>query len=239
MKRYALVGAALVLAALSSGTGAVQARQAPAAGAVPKTAAPAKPSPAPTSGAVSSQAPAMAASHGGESPAPHRELLDKYCVTCHNQRTKLAGVMFDTVSLAELPEHADIWEKTLRKLRAGMMPPPGARQPEAASVEAFATWLETSLDRAAAASPDPGRVALHRLNRTEYGNAVEELLGVRVDASALLPKDDEADGFDNMATALRVSPSFIDQYVAAARMVTIKAIGVPSPKPESAVSTLR
>src|SRR5262245_4810859 len=167
--------------------------------------------------------------------ATHQALLNQYCVTCHNQRAKTAGVMLDTMDLSDVSKNADIWEKAVRKLRGGMMPPPGARQPDRATVESFVSWLETSLDAAAAANPNPGRVALHRLNRAEYANAIEDLFGLRIDAAALLPKDDQASGFDNVANVLKVSPSFLDQYVAAARAVTNQAVGNPEPKPASVV----
>src|SRR5215831_15463192 len=167
--------------------------------------------------------------------ATQQALLNQYCVTCHNQRAKTAGVMFDTMDVSDISKNADIWEKAVRKLRGGMMPPPGARQPERAAVDSFVSWLENALDAAAAANPNPGRVALHRLNRAEYANAIEDLLGLRIDAAALLPKDDQANGFDNVANVLKVSPSFLEQYVSAARAVTNQAIGDPQPKPASAV----
>src|SRR5262249_42036941 len=163
--------------------------------------------------------------------SPHRALLDQYCVTCHNQRSKTANVMFDTMDLANLSKDAKTWERAVRKLRGGMMPPPGARQPERAAVEALALWLENSLDQAAAANPNPGFVPVHRLNRAEYANAIEEILAVRVDPSALLPADDVSAGFDNIASVLKVSPSFLDQYISAARYVATLAIGEKSPKP--------
>jgi len=100
-------------------------------------------------------------------------MLDQYCVACHNQRVKTAEVAFDNADLTKVGDHAELWEKAIRKLKAGMMPPPGARRPEKATADAFASWLETSLDEHAAANPDPGRVAVHRLNRTEYAAAIE------------------------------------------------------------------
>jgi mono/diheme cytochrome c family protein len=178
---------------------------------------------------AAAQAPAAQSS----APLAPRALLDTYCVTCHNQRTKTAGLMFDTLDLSKLPEHADVWEKTVRKLRAGMMPPPGVRRPDQASVDSMASWLERSLDEAAAAHPNPGRVALHRLNRAEYAAAIEDLLGIKIDPAALLPKDDEAEGFDNVASVLTVSPSFLDQYISAARVVSARAIGNPAARPGS------
>jgi len=166
--------------------------------------------------------------------SPERALLDQYCVTCHNQRLKTANITFDTMDLAQLPSHADVWEKVVRKLRGGMMPPPGMPRPDKVAVDSFVASLVRSLDQAAAADPNPGRVALHRLNRAEYAAAIEELLAMSIDASAFLPQDDEADGFDNVASVLKVSPSFLDQYISAARIVTTRAIGNPSPRPVSA-----
>ena len=165
--------------------------------------------------------------------APSRALIDTYCIGCHNQRAKTAGIAFDNADLTDVSTDAELWEKAARKLRGGMMPPPGARRPDPAAVETFVSALERDLDAAAAKNPNPGRVALHRLNRAEYANAIEDLLGVRIDASALLPKDDEADGFDNVASVLTVSPSFLDQYISAARVVTARALGNPAARPGS------
>lgn len=167
--------------------------------------------------------------------SPQQDLINQYCVTCHNQRAKTANVMFDTMDVTNVSKNPEIWERAVRKLRGGMMPPPGARRPDQASIEGLATYLETSLDAAAAAHPNPGRVAVHRLNRAEYANVVEDLVGIRVDASALLPKDDISNGFDNIASVLKVSPSFLDQYISAARFVVNQAVGNPAPKPGSAV----
>jgi mono/diheme cytochrome c family protein len=168
---------------------------------------------------------ALAASTSTAGSIPTRALLDTYCVTCHNQRTKTAGLALDTMSLADVAAHADVWEEVVRKLRGGLMPPAGIRRPPQADVDTFVASLERALDQAALTNPNPGRVALHRLNRAEYANAIEDLLGVRVDAAALLPKDDEADGFDNVASVLTVSPSFLEQYISAARVVTNMALG--------------
>ncbi|MEO8096348.1 MAG: DUF1592 domain-containing protein [Acidobacteriota bacterium] len=170
--------------------------------------------------------------------ATHKALVDRYCAGCHNSRTKIAGLALDVLDLNKVGPDGEIWEKAARKLRAGMMPPPGAPQPERAAVEAFVSYLETSLDAYAAANPNPGVVALHRLNRAEYANAIEDLLGVRVDAAALLPTDDVSDGFDNIAGVLKTSPSFLDQYVSAARTVTVQAVGTPMPEEPQRV-TLR
>src|SRR5579862_2597880 len=162
-------------------------------------------------------------------PTTQRALLDKYCVTCHNQRLKTANVTFDTMDLNQLSSNAQTWERAVRKLRGGMMPPPGAPRPDAAAVDTFVTWLENSLDKAAAAHPNPGSVTLHRLNRAEYANAMRELFAIDVDPAALLPTDDISDGFDNIANVLKVSPSFLDQYIIAARAVARQAVGDPMP----------
>src|SRR5580698_1487209 len=158
-----------------------------------------------------------------------RAMLDQYCVTCHNQKAKTANVMFDTLDLAQVGKDAEVWERAVRKLRGGMMPPPGMPRPDAATVNFFVTFLEASLDRAALAAPNPGTVALHRLNRAEYQNAMKDVLGVDVDAAALLPRDDVSNGLDNIANVLKVSPSFLDQYIAAARAVSRQAISHPAP----------
>ena len=185
-------------------------------------------------GADQSPRPAAPPVTAAAAPADaYRGMLNQYCVACHNQRVKTADVTFDNVDLAQVGEHAELWEKAIRKLKAGMMPPPGARRPEKATSDAFAAWLEQSLDAAAAAHPDPGRVAVHRLNRTEYASAIDDLLSLKIDPAAMLPKDDEADGFDNIATSLAVSPSFLDQYISAARVVTNRALGVPGTKATS------
>jgi mono/diheme cytochrome c family protein len=168
-------------------------------------------------------------------PAPHQELVNQYCVTCHNQRAKTAGLALDTLSLADVGKDAHLWEEAVRKLRGGMMPPPGARQPEKAAVKSFVSWLEGSLDRAAAARPTLARVALHRMNRVEYSNAIEDIFGIRVDATTLLPVDDVSDGFDNIASVLKVSPSFLDQYISAARYVSSRVLGNPTARAVSSV----
>jgi mono/diheme cytochrome c family protein len=166
--------------------------------------------------------------------APDRALIDTYCVTCHNQRLKTGGLALDALDLADVSKDARVWEEAVRKLRGGLMPPVGAKRPDSATVVTFVSALEGALDRVAAAHPNPGRVSLHRLNRAEYASAIEDLLGVRVNAAALLPKDDESDGFENVATALTVSPSFLDQYISAARVVTSLALGNASARPGSA-----
>jgi mono/diheme cytochrome c family protein len=157
--------------------------------------------------------------------------MQQYCVPCHNDRAKVAGVSFEGITPASIGQHADVFEKAVRKLRGRVMPPPGARQPDAAAAGSLISYLETSLDRAATQAHIPDEVVLHRLNRKEYANAVRDLLAVNFDASEVLPADDVAEGFDNNATALQVSPSFIEQYVIAARAVALKAVGRPDARP--------
>jgi hypothetical protein len=164
-----------------------------------------------------------------------RALVDKYCVTCHNQRLKTAGLMLDKMDLDRVPDSAEVWEKVLRKLAGGMMPPPGAPRPEPASIDTLVAFLETTIDRAALANPNPGRSPLHRLNRSEYANAIRDLLALDVDATALLPADDEANGFDNIADVLKVSPSLVEQYLAASRKIASLAVGDPHIVPVSSV----
>jgi len=158
---------------------------------------------------------------------PNKALVNRYCVTCHNQKLKTAKLALDVLDLAHPEKDALTWERAIRKLRGGMMPPPGAPRPPVEAVNSLATYLEDSLDKASAANLNPGSVRIHRLNRAEYANAMRDLFGTDVDAAALLPTDDISDGFDNIARALKVSPSFLDQYIMAARAVAKQAIGTP------------
>jgi len=161
---------------------------------------------------------------------PNQALIDRYCVTCHNQRLKTAKVEFDSLELAHPEKNAVVWERAIRKLRAGMMPPPGAPRPAVADAHALAAYLETTLDKTGAAAPNPGSVRIHRLNRAEYANAMRDLFSLDVDVAALLPNDDISEGFDNIASALKVSPSFLDQYIMAARAMAKQAVGAPAPE---------
>src|SRR6185437_541664 len=135
-----------------------------------------------------------------------RKLLDQYCVVCHNQRLKTANLTLDKMDLDHVGDGAEVWEKVVRKIHGGTMPPAGMPRPDKDTLQGLASWLETSLDRAAAGSVNPGRTALHRLNRTEYANAVRDLLALDIDVNELLPGDDESNGFDNIADVLKVSP---------------------------------
>ncbi len=159
----------------------------------------------------------------------NQALVNRYCVTCHNQRLRTAKLELDKLDVSRPENDPLVWERAIRKLRGGMMPPPGAARPAAADVQALATYLETTLDRAAAAAPNPGSVRIHRLNRAEYANAMRDLFALDVDMAALLPNDDISEGFDNIASALKVSPSFLDQYIMAARALARQAVGAPVP----------
>ena len=168
------------------------------------------------------------------SPAPAsapRALLQRYCFTCHNERLKTANLLLDTMSVEKPGEAAEVWEKVVRKLRGRQMPPAGMPRPDEASYDAFINYLETELDRTARADPDPGRPVIHRLNRTEYENAVRDLLAVEIDGESLLPADDAGQGFDNIAEILSVSPLLVERYIAVARKISLLAIGDPDTRP--------
>src|SRR5262245_23821244 len=154
-----------------------------------------------------------------------RAFLNQYCTGCHNEKTKTGGLTLEKLDLNQVGDQAETWEKVVRKLRTGMMPPAGARRPDRATIDGFALNLETLLDRAAAAKPNPGTTALHRLNRTEYTNAIRDLLGLPIDGAALLPADDSAEGFDNVADVLGISPLLIQGYVSAATKISRLAVG--------------
>jgi hypothetical protein len=161
-------------------------------------------------------------------------LLESSCQDCHNSTDWAGGLAFDTLSLDDLHGNAEVWEETLRKLRGRLMPPPGEPQPTQREIDALTGWLETRLDAAAAAAPaDPGYVGLHRLNRSEYAREIERVLDLTVDVTALLPRDVFSEGFDNQAATLRMSPSFLDQYITAARTVARQAIGRADAKSSS------
>ena len=170
-------------------------------------------------------APSSAHPSASFSTANGRQVLDRYCVSCHNDRAKTAALALDRVDLTHVPAEAEVWEKVVRKLRSGMMPPSGMPQPDAATRRDVAEWLETTLDAAAAAKPNPGRALIHRLNRAEYTNVIRDLLGLSVDAASLLPPDDSAYGFDNIADALGVSPLLLERYLSAAGRVSALAVG--------------
>src|SRR5262245_11765684 len=174
--------------------------------------------------------PAAPATQTAAAPA-QLDTINQYCVGCHNDRAKTGGVSFQGLTPANIGEHRDVFEKAVRKLRGRVMPPPGSKQPPAKDIDSLVSWLEDTLDKAPTNAYIPDQVVLHRLNRKEYSNAVRDLLAVEFDAASTLPEDDTADGFDNIATALQVSPSFIEQYVIAARAVAVKALGRPDARP--------
>ncbi len=165
------------------------------------------------------------------SAAPYREVLNQYCIVCHNEQLRTAGLVLGKLDVANVPEGAETWEKVIGKLRTGAMPPAGMPRPDNATYDAFATYLETALDHAAATKPNPGRVAVHRLNRAEYTNAIRDLLATDVDVESLLPVDDSGYGFDNIADVLSVSPMLLVRYISAAGKVARLAIGDPNVLP--------
>jgi hypothetical protein len=155
--------------------------------------------------------------------------LERYCYECHNENDLTAEIAFDALAPGEIAAHADLFEQAVRKLRGRLMPPPGGVEPSNAETDAFVAWLEGTLD-AAAPQPQPGYVTPHRMNRTEYANAIRDLLVLEVDPATLLPVDGAEHGFDNIANALTVSPSFIDQFLSAARNLSAQAVGNAQPR---------
>src|SRR5262245_11383253 len=158
-----------------------------------------------------------------------RTAIDKYCVACHNSRVTTAatssGVVLDRADLAHVAADAALWEKVVRKLRTGAMPPDGAPRPDQATQDALLGFIESRLDRAALEHPNPGRSSVHRLNRAEYANAIRDLFALDVDPAALLPPDDTADGFDNIADVLSLSPALLESYLSAAGKISALAVG--------------
>jgi mono/diheme cytochrome c family protein len=179
--------------------------------------------------AADAQVPTTASAPAAQATAvAPRATVDRYCVTCHNQRLKTAGLMLDQLNVNDIGGHADVWEKVLRKLRSGQMPPGTAPRPPKETYDSLSAWLEAELDRAGTARPNPGRTAVHRLNRTEYQNVIRDLLALDIDASTLLPGDDAAFGFDNIADLLKVSPDLLDSYLMAANKISRLAVGDPA-----------
>ena len=161
--------------------------------------------------------------------SPQRAVLDRYCVTCHNQKLKTAGLTLDTKDVANVGAEAEVWEKTVRKLRARVMPPAGRPRPDEVTYDGFVTWLETELDLAAAARPNAGRTEpFHRLNRAEYQNAIRDLLALDIDVTSLLPTDDASYGFDNIAGVLKMSPTLMERYLSAAQKISRMVVGTPA-----------
>jgi mono/diheme cytochrome c family protein len=220
-----LISVALVwvgAAALLAQTGRTPAPAQPAAAVSVKAAAPAR-----------AQA-AAAAPAAASDTARHRAWVKQYCITCHNSRTATPTtepVNLETVSFDNVAESAATWERVLRKLSVRAMPPQGMPHPKEAEYVSFTTWLAGSLDAAAAARNNPGRYVVHRLNRTEYGNAVRDLLALEVDVTDLLPSDGANFGFDNIASSLRTSPFLLERYLTAAQRISALAVGNPDVRP--------
>jgi mono/diheme cytochrome c family protein len=211
MKKFFLAAAILTLASVGMSAGGQAPQQAPA----PRAAT----------------APAATAA---STPAAYQEMLNKYCVTCHNQKMKIpagAPLALDTVDLKNPGANAEVWEKVVRKIGVGAMPPQTSPTPGAAELNKFRSTLITSLDAAAAKRNNPGRYVLHRLNRTEYSNAVRDLLGVKIDVTELLPSDGGDFGFDNIATALTTSPLLLERYLTAALRISELAVGDAEAEP--------
>ncbi|HCE04661.1 MAG TPA: hypothetical protein DEQ98_15620 [Acidobacteria bacterium] len=170
-----------------------------------------------------------------------RTVLDRYCVACHNERLLRGALSLDDLRSDQVGDHAEVWEKVLQKLRTQSMPPPGRPRPGETEYGRLSAWLEAELDLAAAATPNPGRPTIHRLNRLEYTNAIRDLLGLEIDGEALLPGDDLAYGFDNNADMLTVAPGLLERYMSAARKIARLAVEDPSVEPDiarHAMSTL-
>jgi len=170
---------------------------------------------------------------------PQSAVLNQYCVACHSDKLRTGGLSLQNADLADIPKGAETWEKVIRKLRVGAMPPQGMPRPDKATLDGFASFLETALDRGYPAKPNPGRATMHRLNRTEYANAIRDLLSLNIDSTALLPPDDESSGFDNMADVLRVSPSLMERYLSASWNISRLAVGNMSIAPSTATYRVR
>src|SRR5688572_12523281 len=163
--------------------------------------------------------------------ANHAAVLTQYCITCHNDRTKSGGLVLSAADLDSIPARAGVWEKVIRKVRAGMMPPVGMPRPDQPALDGLVTHLEATIDKSALASPVLRRPAMHRLNRAEYGNAIRDLFNLEVDVASLLPPDEEAFGFDNNALVLSISPALMERYLAAAWKISSLAVASPTITP--------
>ena len=178
--------------------------------------------------------PPQAASDMAPAVADRQAVLNKYCFACHNEKLKSGSLALSTLDLANLSKNAEKWEKVIRKVRTGAMPPVGLPRPDKAVAENLVTSIETELDRAALANPNPGRPSLARLNRSEYHNAIRDLLAIDIDAASMLPADVAGYGFDNNADALTLSPALTERYLGAAAKISQMALGRPRglPTPE-------
>jgi mono/diheme cytochrome c family protein len=170
---------------------------------------------------------ASAASDATQAQA-NEALVKRYCVACHNDKLRTGGLTLQTMDFSNVAAGAETWEKVIRKLHTGSMPPQGMPRPDKEALNGFATWLATSIDKVALAKPNPGRATLHRLNRTEYANAIKDVLNLDVDATTLLPNDDESFGFDNIADVLKTSPALLERYMSASWKISRLAVGDPA-----------
>src|ERR1051326_1176897 len=161
--------------------------------------------------------------------ADPRAFLDRYCISCHNQQLRIAGLVLNNLDVRQPAAQPELWERIIAKLRSGSMPPPGQPRPDAATYHATASLLENEIDRAWQANPNPGRIsAVHRLNRAEYNNAIRDLFALDLAVKTLLPGDQTADGsFDNFADVLSISTTHLERYLSVARQVTREAVGLP------------
>jgi hypothetical protein len=175
-----------------------------------------------------------------EGGAPAQTTFTRYCLTCHNEKLRAGGMALSPADWNNIPGEAKVWEKVIRKLRTKTMPPAGLPRPDAAGYDALASYLENEIDRAAAdhSNSVPAEL-LHRLNRTEYQNAIRDLLALQVDGSALLPADDQSYGFDNIAGVLKMSPTLLERYLGAARQISRLAIGTTRQAPDEHTVRLR
>jgi hypothetical protein len=211
-KRLFTIAVAAVLVA--GGATGYLAAKAPQAGST--QARPAPPVAAPTAAAAAAAVP------------PQKALINRYCLGCHNQRTKSGNLRLDELDVMNVAKNSDTWEKVVRKVGAGMMPPSGMPRPDETTEQQFLTWLSGQLDQAFDARPDPGRTeTFHRLNRTEYHNAIRDLLALDIDVTDYLPADDSSYGFDNIAGVLRLSQSLMERYLSASRTIARMAVGAP------------
>ena len=175
-----------------------------------------------------------------EDPRPgHRELLNRYCVGCHNDRTLTANLSLQSLELSQVGldvKETEIWEKVIRKLRTRSMPPQGRPRPDDSDYESLTTWISNRIDHVASEHPNPGRRhAVHRLNRAEYANAIRDLLALEINEETLLPPDDSGFGFDNIADVLSVSPMLTERYLGAARKISKLAVGDTTLQPTTEV----
>ncbi len=178
--------------------------------------------------ALAGHLPAAHAAGQPEASPDARALLDQYCVACHNDRLQTAGLLLDHADVGHIGADGATWEKVVRKVRSGAMPPAGRNRPDEHVLDAFVAWLESELDREAATHPNPGRPADHRLNRFEYGNAIRDLLALEIDPETLLPPDESDHGLDNIAEVLSMSPTLLQRYLVAARKISRLAVGDPA-----------